>query len=107
MKQAPLTIKIPCILDMIISGILVGAVLVFLGTGRFPSTPELIMFVILAINGTAAYKCMQGNFAARNVLIGLKFVLVLFMPVSLLIAILWGYLLIWPAGSKEFFSKTV
>lgn len=105
MKTVPLAVTIPCILELVVSGLAVAAVLVFMGTGRFPSTPELMLFGLAAINGFAAYRCFKGSSLARYILVGMKAFVFLYAPVAVLIVLLWGYLLILHRPSREFFSN--
>ncbi|MBU0469764.1 MAG: type II secretion system protein GspG [Candidatus Omnitrophica bacterium] len=105
MKKVPLTITIPCVLDIVISVLFIVISLVMYALGASPSWIEKGLLVLASINGVAAYKCMKRNLIAGYIVVGLKGLTVFVMPATIVIGLLWGYLLIRHSFSKGFFSE--
>ena len=48
---------------------------------------------------------MKGSSLARYILVGIKAFVYLYVPIAVLIVLVWGYLLILHRPSKQFFSN--
>ena len=105
MKKIPLTVKIPCILEMVVSGLFIFATLWFFGRGGFVNFLELFLLIVIYANGVAAFYCMKGNAVAKYTLMGLKVLLCLYVPIVRLILLLWGYLFFFHKPSREYLDS--
>ena len=105
MKKIPLTVLIPCILEMAVSAVFALATLWFIVAGRLPGVLELLMLLMFIGNGILSYYCIKGNTYAMYGLIGMKILLFLFIPKVILVAALWLYLLVKHNSSKEYFNS--